>query len=187
MKKFLTALLIGVLMAGSIFAFNANAPRAYQSSTETAPMYQSYLGMAGGYMFSEEDMITVTGVIESIEENEEYPGMLEIIVKTDDGEEVELHANAYFAEDLEVGKTIEVTGWSVEINEEKIFKAAEAKVDGEETLLNGYRGSARGTGYMSETHQVPMNYGKKANVWNNQQAYNNYGPQMHRMPGGRGR
>ncbi|SHE46563.1 hypothetical protein SAMN02745164_00471 [Marinitoga hydrogenitolerans DSM 16785] len=143
MKKFLTVLLLGGLMVGSIFAFNANAPRVYQDST--APMYQEYnRGVHGGYMFSEEDMITVKGTIDSIEEEEEFPGIKIIKVKTEDGEIVEVHANAYFATDIETGKEIELTGWKVVLNGETIFKTVESKIDGEEVLLNGYRGAARG-------------------------------------------
>ncbi|AEX84735.1 hypothetical protein Marpi_0284 [Marinitoga piezophila KA3] len=161
MKKLLTALLVGGLMTGSIFAFNANAPRVYQETSGTVPMYQNYQGVPGGYLFTEENMLTVTGVIESIEENEDYPGLLEIKVKTEAGEEIELHANAYFAGSLEIGQTMEVTGWSVEINGEKIFRPAETKIDGEEVLLNGFRGSARGTGYASQT-QYPAQPGAYA-------------------------
>ncbi|WP_129408399.1 hypothetical protein [Marinitoga lauensis] len=166
MKKFLTVLLVGGLMAGSIFAFNASAPRAYQSQ-DVAPMYQNYQGVHGGYMFNDENLITLSGTIDSIEENKDFPGMLEIKVKTENGDIVEIHANSYFAKDIEVGKSIEVKGWEVEFADEKIFRPVETKIDGEEVLLNGYRGAARGMG--AET--TMPGYGKPVNNFRGNRGY----------------
>lgn len=187
MKKFLTVLLVGGLMAGSIFAFNANAPRVNQDPN-AAPIYQNYQGTRGGYMFNEENMITVTGVIDSIEENKDFPGILEIKIKTDNGDFVEIHANSYFAKDLEIGKTIEVKGWEIEFNNEKIFRPVESKVDGKDVVLNGFRDAARG---MRSNTQMP-GYNRNSNfrgnmrqspMRNNNQRYyqmqnNCYGPQI---------
>ncbi|GAB6189658.1 hypothetical protein JCM30566_13990 [Marinitoga arctica] len=145
MKKFLTVLLVGGLMAGSIFAFNASAPRVNQNP-EVAPMYQNTQEVRGRYMFSEDEMITLNGTIDSIEENKDFPGMLEIKIKTESGDLVEIHANSYFAKDLEVGKSIEVKGWEIIFNDEKVFRPVETKIDGEDVVLNGYRGSARNMG-----------------------------------------
>ncbi|KLO24460.1 hypothetical protein X275_00035 [Marinitoga sp. 1197] len=186
MKKFLTVLLIGGMMAGSIFAFNANAPRVYHDS-DVAPMYENYSGIRGGYMFSDEELITANGTIESIEENENYPGMLEIKVKFDNGEIVELHANSYFVKDLEVGKNIELKGWIIKLNDETIFKPIESKIDGKEVVLNGFKGMAmRGSGYTTMQGYIPnrrpvnnfrgmrnshnLNY----NNWNHKPMMNNY-------------
>ncbi|WGS65896.1 hypothetical protein [Marinitoga aeolica] len=176
MKKFLTVLLVGGLMAGSIFAFNANAPRVNQDPN-AAPIYQNYQGTRGGYMFNEENMITVTGTIDSIEENKDFPGMLEIKIKTDNGDFVEIHANSYFAKDLEVGKNIEVKGWEIEFNNEKIFRPVESKVDGKDVVLNGFRGAARGMGVNT---QLP-GYTPKAPVAN--QGFR--GRNMNQAPRGR--
>jgi hypothetical protein len=140
MKKFLTVLLVGGLMVTSIFAFNANAPRVNQDPN--APVFQNYQDDC--YMLNEEDMITVTGTIDSIEESEDFPGILIIKVKTDDGDVVEIHANSYFAKDLEAGKSIELKVFEVVLKDSKIFRPIETKVDGEEVVLNGFRGAAMG-------------------------------------------
>ena len=175
MKKFLTVLLVGGLMVTSIFAFNQNAPRVNQDQNAVATQQ-----VRGGF-FDEESLITVTGVIESIEENEEFPGMLEIIVKTDDGEEVELHANAYFTNDLEVGKTIEVKGFEIVYNDGKIFKPVQTKVDGKEVVLNGFRGATRG---MRANVQMP-GYAPNANQGFRGRTNGNFAPRsnMRQAPG----
>ncbi|KAF2956807.1 hypothetical protein [Marinitoga sp. 38H-ov] len=170
MKKFLTALLVGGLMVGSIFAFGGYgyAPMTNQN-TNSAPVYQNYRGARGGYMFSEENMITVTGTIDSIEESKDFPGVLEIKIKTENGDIVEIHANSYFASDLEVGKTIEVKGWEVILNDEKIFRPVETKVDGKEVVLNGFRGAVRGTGVAQMPgYNMPVNNfrGNRGNTMN---------------------
>ncbi|KAF2955589.1 hypothetical protein [Marinitoga sp. 38H-ov] len=156
MKKFLTVLLVGGLMASSIFAFNANAPRVNQDNA----VYQNYQGVLG--IFDEESLITVSGNIDSIEESEDFPGLLIVKVKTDDGDVVEIHANSYFAKNLEVGKSIELKGFEVVLKDSKIFNPVETKVDGEEVVLNGFRGAARG---MRVNTQLP-GYTPKAPVAN---------------------
>ncbi|MBM7558549.1 hypothetical protein [Marinitoga litoralis] len=178
MKKFLTVLLVGGLMVTSIFAFNANAPRVNQDPN--APVFQNYQGVHGGYLFDEESLITVTGTIDSIEESKDFPGLLIIKVKTDDGDVVEIHANYYFAKDLEVGKSIELKGFEVVLKDSKIFRPIETKVDGEEVVLNGFRGAAMGAntqlpGYTPKApfanqgfrgrnmNQVPMNQAPNRN------------------------
>ncbi|NUU95333.1 hypothetical protein XO10_03470 [Marinitoga sp. 1135] len=131
MKKFLTTLLIGGLMAGSIFAFGGAAlPGAYQPLN--APVYQRYQQVKGGYWLNDENLIEVKGTVESISTEEDFPGILFVTVKTEDGNSYIVHVNARYAVDLKEGDSVELKGWITEFKDEKIFRPVEAKVNGEE-------------------------------------------------------